>query len=315
MCRSRRAASKGVNAPPQRALSHMIPCARTRSGAGSHVVKALVRFGNAPDSPMPNSICVIAREVKFHVAPMNAVKNDHQITMRINTLRGPIQSPRNPLGISNSAYTPMKAEKMNPICWSLRERSCCTSGAANDRQTRSRYVMTAKVTANTITQCLARVGRPAEVLETCVAIGYRITSLSGHKSKSPARRARASHTPGPDPVTVDQGACAHRRQRGKRCQRLPDYAVNHHAGSHQNVRCRNRRPAELDGAQLLPIRAPAAEEEQRDHRQYRKERETETDVHQQSRKRCDRHHHGADALAQNRIHRRVPARVYFGRAS
>ena len=46
--------SNGVKAPPQRALIHMIPCARTRSTTGSQIVKALVRFGKHPASPAPN---------------------------------------------------------------------------------------------------------------------------------------------------------------------------------------------------------------------------------------------------------------------
>src|SRR6266851_4835187 len=90
----------GVKAPPQRADIHMMPCARTRSCRGSQVVNTLVRFGKQPASPAPNSACVQNSEAKFQVKPVSAVKDDHQITIRIKTLRGPIQSPRKPLGIS-----------------------------------------------------------------------------------------------------------------------------------------------------------------------------------------------------------------------
>src|SRR5512133_2769638 len=94
---------EGVNAPPQRALSHMIPCARTRSSCGSQVVKALVRLGKQPASPAPNKNRVSHSDEKLQAQPVAAVKNDHHATMRIRTLRGPIQSPSHPPGISNSA--------------------------------------------------------------------------------------------------------------------------------------------------------------------------------------------------------------------
>src|SRR5215470_13758832 len=93
--------SSGVKAPPQRALSHRIPCARTRSARGSQMVNAFVKLGKQPASPAPKSVCVVNREAKFHVIPVSATNADHQMTMRISTLRGPIQSPRKPLGISN----------------------------------------------------------------------------------------------------------------------------------------------------------------------------------------------------------------------
>src|SRR5262249_56858001 len=48
------ATSGGVNAPPQRAASHMAPCARTRSFSGSQMVKILVRLGKQPAPPPPN---------------------------------------------------------------------------------------------------------------------------------------------------------------------------------------------------------------------------------------------------------------------
>src|SRR6266852_8270656 len=100
----------GVNAPPQRADIQRIPCALVLSSGGSQVVKALVRLGKQPASPAPNINRVIAMEVKFQAHPVAAVKNDHQTTIRISTLRAPKRSPRYPLGISNSAYANVNAE-------------------------------------------------------------------------------------------------------------------------------------------------------------------------------------------------------------
>jgi hypothetical protein len=98
-----RATRGGVNAPAQRALSHMMPCARTRSRAGSQVVKALATLGKQPASPAPNRKRVPNSAGKLHAHPVAAVKVDHHSTMRIRTLRGPIQSPKYPPGISNMA--------------------------------------------------------------------------------------------------------------------------------------------------------------------------------------------------------------------
>jgi len=92
-----------VKAPPQRAKVHISPCARTRSRRGSHVVKDLVRFGKQPASPAPNRKRVATSEVKLQAQPVAAVKKDHHSTIRISTLRGPIQSPSQPPGTSNSA--------------------------------------------------------------------------------------------------------------------------------------------------------------------------------------------------------------------
>ena len=100
-----------MKAPPHRALSHMMPCARTRSSCGSHTVNALVRFGKQPASPAPNRKRVTTREAKLQAQPVAAVKIDHHTTIRISTLRAPIQSPRKPLGTSNSAYAQAKAAK------------------------------------------------------------------------------------------------------------------------------------------------------------------------------------------------------------
>src|SRR5579872_5081708 len=89
-----RKTSGGVKAPPHRAASHMIPWARTRSGRGSQVVNARVRLGKHPASPAPNRAWVQNSDAKFHVRPVSAVNEDHQMTIRIKTRRGPIQSPR-----------------------------------------------------------------------------------------------------------------------------------------------------------------------------------------------------------------------------
>jgi hypothetical protein len=42
------------------------------------------------------------------------VKADHQSTMRVSTRRGPILSPRTPLGISNAAYANVKIPLTQP---------------------------------------------------------------------------------------------------------------------------------------------------------------------------------------------------------
>ena len=41
--------------------------------------------------------------VGLHAHPVAAVKNDHQSTIRVSTLRQPIRSPNQPLGISHNA--------------------------------------------------------------------------------------------------------------------------------------------------------------------------------------------------------------------
>src|SRR5262249_31488756 len=95
--------SSGVNAPPQRALSHMMTCARVRSRLGSQTMNALVKLGKHPASPTPKKNRATSNDVRFQTYPVAAVKSDHMTTTRINTLRGPIQSPSQPPGISKSA--------------------------------------------------------------------------------------------------------------------------------------------------------------------------------------------------------------------
>src|ERR1041385_8171074 len=105
------ATSNGVNAPPQRALSHIMPCARTRSTAGSQIVKAFVKLGKHPASPIPKQNRQATSEIMFHAQPVAAVKADHMSTTRISTLRGPMRSPSQPPGISKSAYAQPNAPK------------------------------------------------------------------------------------------------------------------------------------------------------------------------------------------------------------
>src|SRR5208283_3842404 len=97
------ATTGGVSAAPQRVLNHRMPCARTRSLWGSQVAKALVTLGKQPASPAPNRKRVAASETKLEAQPVAAVKKDHHRTMRVSTLRGPSQSPRNPPGTSINA--------------------------------------------------------------------------------------------------------------------------------------------------------------------------------------------------------------------
>src|ERR1039458_5559265 len=145
------ATSGGVKAPPQRAASQRMPWARTRSPGGSQVVKALVRLGKQPASPVPNKKRVATREAWLQAHPVAAVKNDHHRTMRVRTRRGPIQSPRKPPGISNNAYPRLKAVKAHPIWMAVRPRSWRMAGAAKEMETRSRYVITARETAKATT--------------------------------------------------------------------------------------------------------------------------------------------------------------------
>src|ERR1019366_7683653 len=127
----------GVNAPDQRALSHMMPCARTRSFSGSQVVKALVTLGKQPASPAPKRKRVTVSERKFQAHPVAAVKKLHHSTIRVSTLRGPRRSPRYPPGISNRAYAQPKAAKTAPIWRGSRPRSLEMNGAAKEMETRS----------------------------------------------------------------------------------------------------------------------------------------------------------------------------------
>src|SRR5204862_7913180 len=96
--------SNDVNPPPQRALSHMMPCARTRSSLGNQIVNALVRFGKHPASPAPKRNRKMTSETILKAHPVAAVNADHITTTRMRTFRGPMMSPSQPPGISKSAY-------------------------------------------------------------------------------------------------------------------------------------------------------------------------------------------------------------------
>src|SRR5688500_2409990 len=106
----------GVIAPPIRVPMKTQPCAAPRSATGNHFAKLRDVFGNAPASPTPNRNRATNSDAKFQAAPVAAVKADHQITMRVRTLRGPNTSPIQPLGISNAAYAQVKALNTQPIC-------------------------------------------------------------------------------------------------------------------------------------------------------------------------------------------------------
>jgi len=87
---------KGVNAPPQRALSHKIPCALTRSITGNQLVNALAMFGKQPASPAPKRNRQVTSEARFQAQPVKIVKSDHILTTRMRTRRGPMRSPSQP---------------------------------------------------------------------------------------------------------------------------------------------------------------------------------------------------------------------------
>ena len=92
--------SAGVAAALTRVASQTSACARSRSPAGSQVVSVRVMLGNAPASPAPNRPRTRMSDVAPIAHPVAAVKIDHQMTMRISTLRGPIRSASQPPGIS-----------------------------------------------------------------------------------------------------------------------------------------------------------------------------------------------------------------------
>src|SRR5436189_221210 len=72
--------SSGVNAPPQRALSHITPIARDRSGKGSQEVKSFARLGKHPASPAPKSARITRSDGNPRTHPVAAVKKDHHTT-------------------------------------------------------------------------------------------------------------------------------------------------------------------------------------------------------------------------------------------
>ena len=59
-------------------------------------------FGKAPASPAPKRNRVMTSDEKPSAAPVSIVNADHQSTIRVSTRRGPVTSPSQPDGISNS---------------------------------------------------------------------------------------------------------------------------------------------------------------------------------------------------------------------
>ena len=104
-----------MKAPLRRVASQTLAWARSRSLTGSQVVSTRVRFGNAPASPAPKSARVTMSDEGLHTQPVAAVKNDHQMTIRMRTRRGPILSPSQPPGISKTAYAQANAASVHPI--------------------------------------------------------------------------------------------------------------------------------------------------------------------------------------------------------
>ena len=98
-----RTISGGASAPPSRVPMKITPCALPRSAVGNQFEKLFEMFGKAPASPTPNMKRTTSSETKFQAAPVSMVKADHHRTMRVSTLRGPVTSPSQPLGISNAA--------------------------------------------------------------------------------------------------------------------------------------------------------------------------------------------------------------------
>ena len=93
----------GVKAPLMAVAVQKTLNARARSDGGTQRETADVQLGNDPASPAPKRKRTASRVRKLVVAPVRAVKADHQRTMRVRILRGPMRSPRIPLGISKRA--------------------------------------------------------------------------------------------------------------------------------------------------------------------------------------------------------------------
>src|SRR4051794_10713799 len=96
--------SIGVRPPPRCAPMKKIPCAVPRSAVGNQREMALAELGHAPASPAPKRKRMASSELELKAAAVAMVKLDHQITIRVSTLRGPIRSPHHPVGISKIAY-------------------------------------------------------------------------------------------------------------------------------------------------------------------------------------------------------------------
>src|SRR5262249_22240436 len=88
--------------PPKRDPRNITPFARPRSTTGNQRENVRATFGKAPASPAPNRNRMATNEFKPRAAPVNIVNADHQTTMRVSTRRGPLTSPSQPEGTSNS---------------------------------------------------------------------------------------------------------------------------------------------------------------------------------------------------------------------
>src|SRR5205823_5250058 len=95
--------SRGAIAPPMRLAIQIMPWALARSAVGNQREMLAELFGYAPASPAPNRNRIGSSMRTFAAKPVRVVKTDHQITMRVRTLRGPIRSPTDPVGISKAA--------------------------------------------------------------------------------------------------------------------------------------------------------------------------------------------------------------------
>src|SRR5215470_6819991 len=97
--------------PPRRDPRNSTPLARPRSRAGNQREKLRATLGNAPASPAPNRNRIATNDRKPRAAPVSIVNADHHNTMRVNTRRGPLTSPSQPDGTSNSEYASVNAPK------------------------------------------------------------------------------------------------------------------------------------------------------------------------------------------------------------
>ena len=106
----------GATAPPSLAVVQTTPCALPRCSWGNQRVRPRAMLGKAPASPMPNANRISSSAARLPAHPVRAVKTLHQRTTRTRTFRGPIRSPSQPVGTSNSVYASVKALKTQPIC-------------------------------------------------------------------------------------------------------------------------------------------------------------------------------------------------------
>ena len=138
----------GVAPPMNRPDIQIQPFALPRSSAGNQLATTRAKFGYAPASAIPNRNRIrhnsqrppkVKAPTLSPTKPVNAVKIDHPITIRISVRFGPNASPNHPLGISNHAYA--KANAVNAHFRSLSPfspKSWTNNDAAVPKQTRSK---------------------------------------------------------------------------------------------------------------------------------------------------------------------------------